>query len=76
VHNPCVRRTPRCCKVQTVTSTLFWSFAGADKELRTTLTDPQFVNFLQNNDFITWGGDIRDKEAWNSEFYFRNPAKP
>lgn len=33
---------------------------------RTTLTDPHFVNFLQNNDFIAWGGDIRDKEAWST----------
>ncbi|KAF9653561.1 hypothetical protein BDM02DRAFT_3125535 [Thelephora ganbajun] len=35
-------------------------------EFRTTLTDPPFVTFLQSNDFITWGGDIRDKEAWST----------
>ena len=50
-------------------------FAGADKECRTTLTDPQFVDFLQSNDFITWGGDIRDKEAWSSESYSLTPPK-
>jgi len=72
VHYPRVGRTSRCCKFQTVKFTSFHRFSGADEEFRTTLTDPQFVNFLQNNDFITWGGDIRDKEAWSSEFYFPN----
>jgi len=75
VHHSRVGRTPRCCKVQTVKSTSFYSFDGVDKEFRTTLTDPHFVNFLQSNDFITWGGDIRDKEAWSSESRLLNPTK-
>lgn len=33
---------------------------------RTTLTDPDFVKFLQANNFVVWGGDIRDKDAWSS----------
>ncbi|KAK0227466.1 hypothetical protein EDD85DRAFT_958085 [Armillaria nabsnona] len=33
---------------------------------RTTLTDPDFVNFLTNNDFIVWGGDVRDLEAYSA----------
>jgi len=32
---------------------------------RSTLTDPAFVNVLLDNDFIVWGGDIRDKAAWD-----------
>jgi hypothetical protein len=70
VHHPCVRRTPRCCKIQTVKLTLFLEFCCADKESRTTLTDPQFVISCKSNDFITWGGDIRDKEAWSSELLY------
>jgi hypothetical protein len=38
----------------------------AESEVRTTLTDPQFVNFLKLNNFVVWGGDIRDKDAWSS----------
>lgn len=39
------------------------------------MTDPQFANFLQSNDFITWGGDIRDKEAWSSELHSLGPVE-
>ncbi|KAG7442218.1 uncharacterized protein BT62DRAFT_1079531 [Guyanagaster necrorhizus] len=34
--------------------------------LSTTLTDPDFVNLLTNNDFIVWGGDVRDLEAYSA----------
>jgi len=32
----------------------------------TTLTDPQFVTFLQSNNVLVWGGDIRDQDAWST----------
>ncbi|KAG1781281.1 hypothetical protein EV702DRAFT_962793 [Suillus placidus] len=33
---------------------------------RSTLTDAAFVRILLDNDFIVWGGDIRDKTAWDA----------
>ncbi|KAG2138450.1 uncharacterized protein EDB93DRAFT_1165708 [Suillus bovinus] len=33
---------------------------------RSTLTDTAFVKILLDNDFIVWGGDIRDKTAWDA----------
>ncbi|KAG2038010.1 hypothetical protein BDR03DRAFT_955537 [Suillus americanus] len=33
---------------------------------RSTLTDAAFVKILLDNDFIVWGGDIRDKAAWDA----------
>ncbi|OJA07823.1 hypothetical protein AZE42_03419 [Rhizopogon vesiculosus] len=33
---------------------------------RSTLTDAAFVKVLLDNDFIVWGGDIRDKAAWDA----------
>ncbi|KAK0447401.1 uncharacterized protein EV420DRAFT_1568587 [Desarmillaria tabescens] len=33
---------------------------------RTTLTDPDFVNFLTDNEFIVWGGDVRELEAYSA----------
>ncbi|KAG2740962.1 hypothetical protein P692DRAFT_20880483 [Suillus brevipes Sb2] len=33
---------------------------------RSTLTDATFVKILLDNDFIVWGGDIRDKAAWDA----------
>ncbi|EIW76010.1 hypothetical protein CONPUDRAFT_147050 [Coniophora puteana RWD-64-598 SS2] len=31
---------------------------------RSTLTDPTFVRLLTDNNFVVWGGDVRDREAW------------
>ncbi|EKM53069.1 uncharacterized protein PHACADRAFT_259225 [Phanerochaete carnosa HHB-10118-sp] len=33
---------------------------------RTTLTDPEFVRLMHDNDFLVWGGDIRDRDAWSA----------
>ncbi|KAI0056155.1 hypothetical protein BV25DRAFT_1903364 [Artomyces pyxidatus] len=33
---------------------------------RHTLTDVNFVDLLHKNDFVVWGGDIRDREAWSA----------
>ncbi|KAI0689671.1 hypothetical protein BC835DRAFT_1368079 [Cytidiella melzeri] len=33
---------------------------------RGTLTDPEFVRVLRDNDFAVWGGDIRDRDAWSA----------
>ncbi|KII85609.1 hypothetical protein PLICRDRAFT_178656 [Plicaturopsis crispa FD-325 SS-3] len=33
---------------------------------RTTLTNPRFVNTLQENDIVVWGGDVRDQDAWSA----------
>ncbi|THH01011.1 hypothetical protein EW026_g1611 [Hermanssonia centrifuga] len=33
---------------------------------RSTLTDPDFVRLLQENDILIWGGDIRDRDAWGA----------
>lgn len=32
---------------------------------RSTLTNPEFVDILSDNDIIVWGGDVRDQEAWS-----------
>lgn len=34
---------------------------------RTTLTDPEFVRLMHENDFLVWGGDIRDRDAWSGK---------
>ncbi|EIN08112.1 hypothetical protein PUNSTDRAFT_88916 [Punctularia strigosozonata HHB-11173 SS5] len=31
---------------------------------RVTLTDPRLLQLLFDNDFVVWGGDVRDKDAW------------
>ncbi|KAI0045796.1 hypothetical protein FA95DRAFT_1560847 [Auriscalpium vulgare] len=33
---------------------------------RHTLTDPAFVDVLHKNNFIVWGGDVREREAWSA----------
>ncbi|KAJ3569148.1 hypothetical protein NP233_g5243 [Leucocoprinus birnbaumii] len=33
---------------------------------RATLTNPDFVKALYNNNILVWGGDVRDIEAWNA----------
>ncbi|KAJ3522814.1 hypothetical protein NM688_g8821 [Phlebia brevispora] len=33
---------------------------------RSTLTDPEFVRLIQENDILVWGGDIRDRDAWSA----------
>ncbi|KAF8123034.1 hypothetical protein EV363DRAFT_1300798 [Boletus edulis] len=33
---------------------------------RSTLTHPSFVRMLSENDFVVWGGDIRDKDSWDA----------
>ncbi|KAF8901136.1 hypothetical protein CPB84DRAFT_1679978 [Gymnopilus junonius] len=33
---------------------------------RSTLTDFRFVKTLYENDIIVWGGDVKDREAWNA----------
>ncbi|GJE94004.1 hypothetical protein PsYK624_101720 [Phanerochaete sordida] len=33
---------------------------------RTTLTDPELVRLMHDNDFLVWGGDIRDRDAWSA----------
>ncbi|KAG0698627.1 hypothetical protein DFH29DRAFT_991038 [Suillus ampliporus] len=33
---------------------------------RSTLTDASFVKMFLDNNFIVWGGDIRDKAAWDA----------
>ncbi|KAF5354105.1 hypothetical protein D9756_007270 [Leucocoprinus leucothites] len=33
---------------------------------RATLTNPDFVRALYNNNILVWGGDVRDIEAWNA----------
>lgn len=38
---------------------------------RNTLTDPTFVDLLHTNDFVVWGGDVRDKEGWSGAFFAR-----
>jgi FAS-associated factor 2 len=32
---------------------------------RSTLTDPGFVRVLTENNFVVWGGDVRDKVSWD-----------
>ncbi|KIJ12714.1 hypothetical protein PAXINDRAFT_136808 [Paxillus involutus ATCC 200175] len=33
---------------------------------RSTLTDPGFVRVLTENNFVVWGGDVRDKVSWDA----------
>jgi len=33
---------------------------------RSTLTHPGFVRMLSENNFVVWGGDIRDKDSWDA----------
>ncbi|KAG6908452.1 hypothetical protein DXG01_004535 [Tephrocybe rancida] len=33
---------------------------------RTTLTDPEFVRILTDNNIVVWGGDVRDPEAYSA----------
>lgn len=40
----------------------------ADCVFRTTLTDPEFVRLMHENDFVVWGGDIRDRDAWSGKY--------
>lgn len=35
---------------------------------RSTLTDPELVRLIQENDILVWGGDIRDRDAWSGKF--------
>ena len=36
----------------------------------TTLTDPDLVNLMHENDFLVWGGDIRDRDAWSGTYLY------
>ena len=40
--------------------------ANATLELRTVMTDPDFVKALTDNDFIVWAGDVRYRDAYQS----------
>ena len=31
---------------------------------RTTLIDPEFNSLLKSNNFLVWGGDVRDRDAY------------
>ncbi|KAG6888027.1 hypothetical protein C0995_010992 [Termitomyces sp. Mi166 len=33
---------------------------------RSTLTNPEFVRLLYDNDVVVWGGDVRDQEAYSA----------
>lgn len=33
---------------------------------RNTLTDPILVDLMHTNDFLVWGGDVRDREGWSA----------
>ncbi|KAI0290852.1 hypothetical protein B0F90DRAFT_1929113 [Multifurca ochricompacta] len=33
---------------------------------RNTLTDPTLVDLLHKHEFIVWGGDVREREAWSA----------
>ncbi|KZV90635.1 hypothetical protein EXIGLDRAFT_720148 [Exidia glandulosa HHB12029] len=33
---------------------------------RTTLTDPDFVTLLNDNEFVVWGGDVRERDAYQA----------
>ncbi|OBZ77554.1 UBX domain-containing protein 3 [Grifola frondosa] len=33
---------------------------------RSTLTDPTFVQLIQDNGILVWGGDIRDRDTWSA----------
>ncbi|KAI0338357.1 hypothetical protein BDW22DRAFT_1348495 [Trametopsis cervina] len=33
---------------------------------RSTLTDPDLVRLMKDNNFLVWGGDIRDRDAWSA----------
>ncbi|KAH0828611.1 hypothetical protein J3R83DRAFT_2941 [Lanmaoa asiatica] len=43
---------------------------------RSTLTHPGFVRMLSENDFIIWGGDIRDKDSWDAAQKLQATAYP
>lgn len=60
----CQRRARRRAGVQEV-SLVCWIYESATNLClyRTTLTDSEFNEILKNNDFLVWGGDVRDYEA-------------
>ncbi|KIM56559.1 hypothetical protein SCLCIDRAFT_237095 [Scleroderma citrinum Foug A] len=33
---------------------------------RTTLTDPKLVRMMNDNNFVVWGGDVRDRIPWDA----------
>ena len=35
---------------------------------RRTLTDPDLINLLAQEDVICWGGDVRDRDAYQGTF--------
>lgn len=37
---------------------------------RSTLTDPEFVRLMKDNDFLVWGGDIRDRDPWSGKWRY------
>ncbi|KAG9012526.1 hypothetical protein FRB94_005843 [Tulasnella sp. JGI-2019a] len=43
---------------------------------RNVLTDPDFVRALTDNDFIVWGGDVRDSEAYQTALKLSATAYP
>lgn len=47
---------------------LVFGWISIDKQLivdlRNVLTDPDFVRVLTDNDFLVWGGDVRDSDAY------------
>lgn len=36
--------------------------------LRSTLTDPELVHLMHENNFLVWGGEIRDQDAWGGTY--------
>lgn len=36
-----------------------------------TLVDPNFVKLLNDNNFLVWGGDVRDRIPWDGEYAHR-----
>ncbi|KDQ16648.1 hypothetical protein BOTBODRAFT_129521 [Botryobasidium botryosum FD-172 SS1] len=43
---------------------------------RTVLTDPQFVRVLTDNAFIVWGGDVRDRDAYQASLKLGTTTYP
>ena len=36
---------------------------------RHTLTDPTLVELLHKHEFVVWGGDVRERDAWSGMCY-------
>ena len=40
---------------------------------RTTHTDPKLVRMMDDNDFVIWGGDLRDRISWDGDLAIMFP---